>query len=326
MPREVPPPAFPVTPAEWLSRYRHRFRDEDGCPLSPERLGDLIGVSGATVRRWEAGVNTPSESDLRHIALACNLSQLETEFILAAFKPRETESAPDRDAFEWAIQAVLRCEHPAYVIDSLFYRRAWNSHMMAMVRRNGEPAPRNVLATALGSFYRSGTDAEREDFMSRWLRDFWLYTAHLCGTEAYRELLDDLASSSPTFKRKWSELGSSEDSAQTPVGVPYYYHHPFIGTYRIFTLRLMLPPVYYLKEYVPVDEAARRHIEKSQAAGPARVTFDNVHHWTLEEPCAATRPRVFSSYLRHQLIHPKLTAITEPGRPSVPTVTTHLTD
>lgn len=287
MPKELRAPQFPETPEAWLCRYRHRHRDEDDHPLSPERLGGMLGVSGATVRRWESGGSRPSEADLRHFANVCSLSHLETEFILAAFKPREIEVAPERNFFEAVVGDILLSEHPAFILDSLFYRRAWNSHLKGMYRKSsGNPSAGNVLGTTLNSFYSSGTPGARDEFQARWIRDFWLYTAHLCGSEPYRQLLNELADQ-PVFHRLWTDLGLTSDGTSAAVGAPYYYQHPRIGTYRVFTLRLMLPPAYYLKEYVPVDNIARGHIDKVRAINQPGIVFVQDHHWSLEGPRAS---------------------------------------
>lgn len=223
---------------------------------------------------------------------------METEFIVEAFKPRVAEPAPEPTAFATMVQRVLSCEHPSFLFDSLFYRRAWNSLVLGLLRRDATPPPRNVLATALSSFYRTGSSEERDAFMWRWVEDFWLYTAHLCGTPPYRSLVHQLRAL-PEFARRWQELGDVRRTEDVPRGVPYYHRHPRIGTYRVFTLRIVLPPVYYVKEYVPVDEPARRYIDHLRAQGPVQIVLDPSHHWSMDgdEPALLPSQRLvlFSS-------------------------------
>lgn len=253
------------------------------------------------------GLASPNEADLRRLAKVCGLSYLETEFIVEAFKPHEVEPAPEREAFEAMVRKVLSCEHPSFIIDSLFYRRAWNSLVLGLLRREPAPPPRNVLATLFKSFSVSGSTEQHDAFLWRWLEDFWLYTAHLCGTSPYRSLLQQLKTL-PEFERCWRELGSLRRVEDGPLGVPYYYRHPRIGTYRIFTLRIVLPPVYYLKEYVPVDEAARRYVDWLRAQGPVRILADPHHHWSMDadEPALQPSPYHAALYQAEQRLHAPL--------------------
>lgn len=195
------------------------------------------------------------------------------------------------------VRTVLSSEHPAFLLDSLFYRRAWNSLLLGLLPRASAPPPRHVLATVLGPLAAYGPAAHRDAFLWRWIEDFWLYTASLCGTPPYRALVRELAAL-PEFRSRWQELGLSRRMDDVPVGVPYYYRHPCLGTYRIFTLRLVLPPVYYLKEYVPVDEAARRYVDGLRARGPVEILADPRPHWSLEgdEPALLPSPYHASPY------------------------------
>jgi hypothetical protein len=255
------------------------------------------------------GVASPNEADLRRLAKVCGLSYLETEFIVEAFKPHQVEPAPGREAFEAMVHKVLSCEHPSFILDSLFYRRAWNSLVLGLLRREPAPPPRNVLATLFKSFSVTGSTEQHDALLWRWLEDFWLYTAHLCGTPPYRSLLHQLKTL-PEFERCWRELGSLRRVEDGPLGVPYYYRHRRIGTYRIFTLRIVLPPVYYLKEYVPVDEAARRYVDWLRAQGPVRILADPHHHWSMDgdEPALQPSPYHAALYQAEQQLRAPLSA------------------
>jgi len=97
-------------------------------------------ISGATLRRWEAGLTAPDEDELRQFALVCNLSRLETEFLLRSFNARQWEDAPDDAAFRAFALGSAMVKVPAVIVDSLFYVRAWNGHFttVAPALREGD--------------------------------------------------------------------------------------------------------------------------------------------------------------------------------------------
>ena len=45
-----------------LKKYRTKH-----AKLSREKMGDLVGVTGITVWRWETGRSTPSPDDMRRV-------------------------------------------------------------------------------------------------------------------------------------------------------------------------------------------------------------------------------------------------------------------
>src|SRR5688572_9753404 len=96
---------------------------------SPEHLGEFLGVSGPTIRRWESGRSSPNHFDLQRFADVCRLSPIETGFLLDAFAAKESEQPPDINEFHRAAEDVLKLPFPAYLLDSFFFLRAWNSHM-----------------------------------------------------------------------------------------------------------------------------------------------------------------------------------------------------
>jgi hypothetical protein len=107
VPRRVHPPPFPDTPGKWLACYRYRWQP-GGKACSPEHLGSVLGVSGTTVRRWEAGQLRPTRQDLSRIAAICELTALEESFLLQAFQARHVEIPPPFDAFE---KMAMRAQH-----------------------------------------------------------------------------------------------------------------------------------------------------------------------------------------------------------------------
>src|SRR5262249_42178884 len=129
MARTVQPPQLPTTPGGWLACYRYRLRRRDGSPSSPEHLAHDLAVSGDTLRRWEAGTARPSKADLLRFSEVAGLSHIESAFMLEAFAVVEDEAGPDPAAFRKHSSSLLSEEFPAYIYDSLFHVRAWNSYM-----------------------------------------------------------------------------------------------------------------------------------------------------------------------------------------------------
>src|SRR5439155_24792950 len=127
MSRLVSRPPFPDTPGGWLACYRYRRWFEGEVLSSPEQMGEFLGVSGPTIRRWETGRSTPSHFDLQRFADVCRLSPIETAFLVTAFDAREQEKPPESDKFKESVTEILCTDFPAYVLDSFFYLRAWNS-------------------------------------------------------------------------------------------------------------------------------------------------------------------------------------------------------
>ncbi len=56
-----------------IKTFRQFHRQEDGTPWSQEYLGKKIGVSGATVSRWESGMLIPRDDHRDEIAAALNV-------------------------------------------------------------------------------------------------------------------------------------------------------------------------------------------------------------------------------------------------------------
>ena len=273
-------PPFPDTPGKWLASYRYRWQ-ATGRPLSPEQLGVLLGVSGTTVRRWEAGRLRPTREDLAHFSEVCDLSPLEREFLLAAFHGREEEEPPDSERFESLVSRSLNSALPAFVLDSLFYIRGWNTYTAQLIGWEEEGVPeRNALEGLfrdLGPRRQSVASPERDE---RWLRSFWLSTASLTGTEAYRELLQRLRGLG-NFEDRWRNLALEHNPGSPPINLPFLFRHRLHGTFRIFITTVTLPPVYYVREFVPVDQTARSFINELQESGPARAISLEKYHWAL---------------------------------------------
>ena len=209
-PHQAFPPSYPVTPGGWLAAFRYRSSTESGSRLSPEVLARSLGVSGATVRRWEAGQSLPRSSDLANFAAACQLTPAEHAFLLSAFHASGEEPAPHAAAFGALVEELRTTPYPAYAIDSFFFARARNSYMDALLGSpptiNGRSL--NMLRYLYLAIERSTDEAEkavRENVFQRWLRQFWYTSARLCGTPAYRDVMDIMLAM-PGFAERWQGL------------------------------------------------------------------------------------------------------------------------
>ncbi|HLF80120.1 MAG TPA: helix-turn-helix transcriptional regulator [Dehalococcoidia bacterium] len=280
MPRPLGAPRFADTPGRWLACYRYRCHSEDGSPLSPEQLGSLLGVSGATVRRWEAGNSKPSEMDLRRFGDICGLSALELEFILVAFAAKNLEQPPTEEAFSHVMPDIISADFPAYAMDSLFYLRAWNSYMRVFLPFSEGQTPHHILAAHLTVHAPTEEPEAYEARIDYWIREFWLSTAGLCGSEPYRRVLAELRDV-PEFEERWRRLGL-EISNPKPNGGPYYFTTGRLGVFRVFPVRVNCPPVYHVREHVPLDAAALAHLDGERSSGPPSVNLAPDRHWAVE--------------------------------------------
>jgi transcriptional regulator with XRE-family HTH domain len=266
------------TPGAWFRAYRLRCRP-DGYALSPERLGQEMNVHGMTIRRWEAGEGQPSERDLKCFAHACELHPLELEFLQSSFKAQETEDPPDREAFEVAANAVLWSEFPASLIDTFFVVRARNSYMQDFF-----PKPRWRLKNPFQDMLTellADPDPAAEARVKRWFRRFWLATSHLCGSPAYWRFLETCWSIGG-FPERWLALAADIEADFAPVGTPHYYERPDVGRFRVLISRIVVPPVYYLVEYFPVDDKGAAWLAGQRSMGPASVGLHSRWHWPLD--------------------------------------------
>ena len=281
MPRLLTEPPFPEAPGDWLWCYRYRGLP-DGSQPSAEQLGVLLGVSGATVRRWESGKIKPTRKDLRRFAPVCGLTQLELEFILRCFGSIDDELAPSEEAFQALLDRCAASPLPTMVLDSLFYIRGWNSHLITMTGRDkGEEPNPNAIAALFDAARSARQDPSQEDPFTAWLRSFWLLSAQLCGTGAYRRLLEALRPIGD-FEERWWSLALTQTGADVPVNLPGIYQHPSHGMYRIFATTMTLPPTYYVRAYAPIDETARSYVRQLEAEGPHTFSRRACSHWSEE--------------------------------------------
>ncbi len=278
MPRGLRPPPFPDSPGSWLAAYRYRGTVNGERP-SAEQLSRLMGVSGATIRRWESGQIRPTREDLRRFSIVCGLAPLEREFILRSFASVDHEEPPAEETYNRLLDRTLVSVLPTFVMDSLFYIRAWNSHMTAFSGRvEGQRPNANAVRALFDPNRGIRLDPVLEDQFTPWLRNFWLLTAELCGTEPYKALLEDLRAHGD-FEDRWWELALSQRMADVPVNLPTIYHSPNNGVYRVFMTRIILPPTYFVREYVPIDATARAYIDELRAKGLPKPGRAPNCHW-----------------------------------------------
>jgi hypothetical protein len=108
-------------------------------------------VSGPTIQRWETGHSTPSHFDLLRFAQVCQLSPIETAFLIDAFACNGTGATTGSSHFPSGCRRGLSVSFPAHVFDSFFYLRAWNSYALdgpALGKWSGYQSPsRPILAS-----------------------------------------------------------------------------------------------------------------------------------------------------------------------------------
>jgi hypothetical protein len=240
-----------------------------------------LGVSGPTIRRWETGRSIPSHFDLQRFAEVCHLTAIETAFVLTAFSAMEIERPPESQAFRDAATSILSVEFPAYLMDSFFFLRASNSYMAAIDGPATMPGQEpHVLRGPLLAATRPNETEDQEHRLWRWLRDFWFSTAELCGSIPYRRVLRELCTITG-FENNWRRLAlERHPTLDAPLNVPYRYKNARVGTYCVFPSRVMLPPTYHLRVYVPIDDVAVERVEQQRRLGPPRVDLGAERHWS----------------------------------------------
>ena len=113
--------------------------------------------------------------------------------------------------------------------------------------------------------------------MQRWLGDFWLYSANLCGSRPYRQTLAELRAL-PCFEEYWRALAAGEaGSLPAYGGAPYEWPGLRFGVFRVMLSHILLPPAYRLRTLLPLDERARRSLEQARAEEFSIIFADKVH-------------------------------------------------
>ncbi len=291
MPKSAADPSFPNSPGAWVACCRYRLKTEAGKPLSPERLGGLLGCSGATVRRWEANRSVPSDDDLRKLSEVCQLTPMQSIFLSLAFSHVREMPPPPAGHFRSYVEPILQqSDLPAMVFDSLLFHRAWNTYVDALGSGMTRALAREVHPVAMllrMDATRMGVDKdELEEQKREGVRRFWMTTALLCYRPEYAELLREL-DKEPDFRRHWLAMVLDD----SPRGMrPLMFAQDLEGGeahFRVYQTSFMFPPRYFLYEFMPINEAARTRLAALQARGPATVRCASRISWLQSQPASS---------------------------------------
>jgi transcriptional regulator with XRE-family HTH domain len=266
---------LPASLGAWLACFRQRLRDKNDQPYSPERLGEELGVSGPTVRRWELGTGRPHPEDVLRLASVCGLSQVQLAFLNRAAATGPIAAAPNRASFRRLAQDLLLAPYPAYLLDDLFHVRAWNT-LIEVLPDHEDICGRNLVEVALRS----------DDLPELWrrtlLRDFWLLTADKCSLPDYADLVDRLCELEG-FDRAWTALAVAEEPEDLlPQGVPVPCDLGAAGHYQVTLRQVILPPVYYICEWRPNGDRALAALRAHVKSGSFSIRTADHQHWACD--------------------------------------------
>ena len=275
-------PPLPKSPGDWLTVFREQVECDDGRPLSPERLGDLIGYSGSTVRRWESDRYVPQAEAIAQIAQICRLSRLQTAFLYRSLGRVIPMPAPDPAEFrEFSRRLLLSIDRPAILCDELLYQRAWNSHVDALAPGANRALARNAhtLALLFQAGLRPGVDpADREADLRHRLKLFWVRTAPLSYRPEYASLVTELEGIDG-FRDAWLALAAPAASNEAvPLSYPQSLPND-IARFDVLEQGIVFPPLYVLQQYLPADTLASERLQALVAAGPPTVAFSDAVGW-----------------------------------------------
>ena len=278
MTRTVSSPPFPDSPGSWFALFRQHILGDSGRPLSPEQLGSLLGVSGATVRRWESGLTAPTDQDILHFATLSKLSPHQTAFLRIAFSSAKPPMAPDPETFRESTIRLLADRHaPAILFDELMYPRAWNSYVDTLGAQASALLGQGKHPIEAFFDCQEVTGTGSNQTLSRVrqaVRTVWRYSARYCESAEYQDLIARLRTK-PGFDEVWMELASSNDlSAIGITGVAELFLPQPEDSYSVLQSLVAIPPLYALFEYVPQSESARARLMEAQAQAEPKVILD----------------------------------------------------
>lgn len=273
-------PPYPESLGEWLAAFRHRATDERGNPMSPERLGKQIGVSGATIRRWESGRLRPSLENAAGLATACNLTPAHIAFLNRALRGRPPTVSIEIEDFANRADNLLRCEFPTYILDSLLYMRAWNSYLPDFLSRTVDASETDyhLIDFVIEAEQHANVWPSLRERVWRVIIEFWFMTAEFCDTEEYRRLVQRL-SMYEVFQEQWQRIAFLTDGECHQIGMPRRAWRDDIGESLICPFVVLLPPTYQVRQFIPVDSIARQRLATLHENGPARLHFAAHAHW-----------------------------------------------
>lgn len=293
MPRRPVDPPLPDSPGAWLACFRHVRTHEGRDPLTPEQVGKLAGVSGATVRRWEANLHAPCSDEIERLAALLALTPHQTAFLHIAMSRVAPARPPSRADLIGCFSPVLRAPRPVIVFDSLFFARAWNSYVEALSpgSARGLESGRHSLALLLDAIEAApGAFEERE--VQNAVRTFWARTASLAYRPEYADLVRRLARNA-AFPPLWLSLASEPDCAPLgPARLPTARGDA--NRFRGYEATVILPAAYHVFEYLPDTPEAGARLAALVAAGPPRLCFSPRPHWLAPEPEAVPAPVPFA--------------------------------
>lgn len=273
--------SVPTTPGDWLRCFRHRVTDEDGAPISLEKLGMALGVSTRTLSRWENDYAQPSPRDLRNFVKYLRLSGFQTAFLYRTFTTMGPDApTPDPRVFFDRAAPLLRADMPAYLLDTLFYVRGWNSFADELdFLGDSRQAPSHFVKRALSFDLKLAGEGGRSEALGpHMLQTMWLETARHCGSAGYMRMVDEL-SDLEGFPELWTGLALDESASALP-GAPLDFSNDK-GRFRLFTSKVPFPPFYYLLQFAPMDDCAWENVSRLRLVGPPTPYYSSVVHWRL---------------------------------------------
>jgi transcriptional regulator with XRE-family HTH domain len=277
-------PPFPVDLGTWLAAFRHRVTNERGHPTSPENLGRQIGVSGATVRRWESGRLRPGPGDAANLARACNLTSLQVAFLSRALRTDGPTPVPDMETFREKATPILMTEFPTYIMDGLMFIRGWNSYLPRFLRRRDGIPPHDYhyIDFVIRADQNTGVQPAQRDRVKRAVLDLWYTTADACGTSEYKAIITRL-SEHEVFREAWASLPFLAEEDCVQIGLPRRVSRGDIGESLIAPFIAILPPQYQVRQIIPMDDLARSTLNAIRDEGPPEPVFDLKAHWAQTE-------------------------------------------
>jgi len=272
-------PPFPNDLGSWIACFRHRVIDEGGHPKSPEQVAAEIEVSGPTVRRWEKGRLRPSAVHVAELGRVCRLTSIQIAFLARAMRSGGPMPVPDFSMFAAKATPILSVEFPVYMMDSMLYIRGWNSYLPQFLGRDVLPREDYHYIDFIIDAERSpGVQPSLRDRLRRAILEFWYLTADSCGTPEYKALLARLCQHE-IFREEWARLPFISEEDCPEIGLPRRAYRKDIGESLICPFVAILPPLYQVRQFMPLDETAAARLEEIRRPGPPEVFLDPYAHW-----------------------------------------------
>ena len=137
--------------------------------------------------------------------------------------------------------------------------------------------PYSVLCGVCGQIEPSQRERVR-----RAVLELWYITADACGTDEYKAMIEHL-SEHEAFHEAWKQLPFLTESDSRQIGLPRRASRPDIGESLIAPFVAIMPPVYQVRQLIPMDKLARDVLEEIQGDGAPEPVFDLKSHWAQTE-------------------------------------------